>query len=127
MASLLFSKGILVYFAFYFNNAFGFAQSVVHHHLVVFDEAHLSLKFGVEMILCLSVHISLFGHRGGMTFLTVAKAIAFDIVLTQTIVKGLFSVGRMVHFSKASRVVGNISVTATSIVHINNRLGMNVS
>ena len=78
------------------------------------------------MILALRESVTLLFHGGTVALLTMAKTIVLNVVLSQAVVEGALSVGRVVHEAETTGVVGNVSVTATSIVYIDNRFGVNV-
>lgn len=54
------------------------------------------------------------------------KALVYNIVLSQAVVESALSVGRVVHEAQATRVVGDVGVTATSVVHVDNWLRVDV-
>jgi len=94
--------------------------------LVVFDEAHFTLELGVEVILALGESVTLLFHGGAVASLFVTKAIVYNIVLSQAVVESALSVCRVVHEAQATRVVGDVGVTATSVVHVDNWLRVDV-
>lgn len=126
MVTLCGGKGILVNFSFHFNHALGLTESVVHHMLVVSDQGHLSFELGIEVILSLSVHITLFSHRGGVALLALAESIPLLIILTQAVVEGILAVAGLVHDAHAARVVADVRVTTSSVVRVDYRLGVDM-
>ena len=78
------------------------------------------------MVLTLRESVTLLLHSRAVALLFVTKAIRLNVVLSQAVVEGTFSVGRVVHKAKTTGVVGNVGITATSIVNVDNRFGVDV-
>ena len=94
--------------------------------LVVFNKTHFTLELGVEVVLTLRESVTLLLHSCAVALLSMTKAIVLNVVLSQAVVEGTFSMGRVVHETETTGVVRNVGITATSIVHVDNRFGVNV-
>jgi hypothetical protein len=79
------------------------------------------------MVLTLGKFVFLLGHRGGVGFSLVPKSIARLRVDAEVVVEGVLAVRRLVHGAEATRIVANVGVTTSSVVHINYGLGVDVS
>ena len=94
--------------------------------MVVLHKVHLALKLRVEVVLALREAVALFLHRRAVALLFVAEAIASQVVLAQTVVKGALSMGWVVHETQTAGVVRNVRVSAATIVNINHWLGVDM-
>lgn len=113
---------VLIEFTAHLFKCFWIAETLVHHALVVAYEAHFTLELRVEVVLAVRESVSLLLHSGTVTLLAVTEPIVLHVVLPQAVVEGALSVSGMVHQPKATRIVRNVGVAATSIVNVDNRL-----
>ena len=127
MGILHFGYGILIHFALKFSNFFWVAQTIVHHALIVGNQTHFALELCVEVVLTSGEGVTFFLHGSTVALLFVSESIVFHIVLSQAVVESAFSMSRVIHEAKTARVIGDVGVAATSIVHVHDGLGVDVS
>ena len=102
-------------------------KSVVHHHLVVSDKVHFPRELRVEVILTLTVDVTLLLHGCSVTHISLTESIHSLVILSQIVVECTFSMSWSILNSKTSRCVRYVCISAASVVNVNNRLWMNVS
>ena len=78
------------------------------------------------MVLTSAEGVTFFLHSGTVALLFVSESIVFHIVLSQAVVESAFSMSRVIHQAEAARVVGDVGVAATSIVHVHDGFGVDV-
>ena len=101
-------------------------QTVVHHHLVIFDQVHFSFVFGSEVVLTLAVEVTLLDHGGGVALVSLAEAVLSLVVLAQIVVERVFAVGSSVGHAQASGRVRDVRVTTSTVVNVDDGLGMDI-
>lgn len=126
MRILHFSHRVLIHFALKFFNFFWVAQTIVHHALIVRNQTHFALELRVEVVLTPGEGVTLLLHSGTVALRFVSESIVFHIVLSQTVVERAFSMRRVIHEAQAARVVGDVGVAATSVVHVHDGFGVDV-
>ena len=126
MSILHFSDRVLIHFALKFSYFFGVAQTIIHHALIVRNKSHFALELRVEVVLTLGESVTLFLHGCAVALLFVTEPIVFHVVLPQTVVERTFSVSGVIHETQTTRVVGDVGVTATAIVHVHDGFGVDV-
>ena len=75
---------------------------MVHHHLIVLYQIHFSLVFLVEMVLTLTVSVTLLEHRRGAALVSSTERVLSGVVLAQVVVERLLTVDRLVGNAQAS-------------------------
>ena len=100
-----------------FLSSFGFRKPLIHHILIVADEAHLSSESFVPMVLrlCKKVHFLLVWGGGALHSL---GGIIQLRVISQVIVKGTLVACRLIHYFDTSGIVWDVSVAASSIIGV---------
>ena len=93
--------------------------------MVVPDDGLVLTELVVEFVLSVGKEISLIAHGGHVTLSTVG--LSSLIILPQVRVESTLTMGWTVGAAQATRIVGNVRVTTTAVVHIDNRLGVDVS
>ena len=126
MSILHFSDRVLIHFTLKFSNFFWVAQTIVHHALIVRNQTHFALELRVEVVLTPGESVTFFLHSCTVALLFVSESIVYHIILSQGVVESAFSVSRVIHEAQAARVVGDVGVAATSVVHIHDGFGMDV-
>ena len=102
-------------------------QSVIHHHLVISDKVHFPRELRVEMVLTLTVDVTLLLHGCSVTHISLTESIHPLVILPQIVVECTFSMSWSILNSKTSRHVRYVCISAASVVNVYNRLWVNVS
>ena len=97
-------------------------KSAIHHHLIIPDQVHLPRELGIEVILTLTIDITLLLHGCCVTLISLTKSIHPLVILSQIIVERALPMCWGILNSKTSRHVRNVSVSTSSIIDINDRL-----
>jgi len=93
--------------------------------LVVRDHVHLAVELGVEVVLAAGELVSLILHRSSVGRATLSETVVCLVVDSKVRVESSFAVSWAVWGPKTTRVVRNVSVTAASIVDVDDGLGVN--
>ena len=97
-------------------------KSVVHHHLVVSDKVHFPRELRVEMVLTLTVYVTLLLHGCSVTHISLTESIHPLVIMPQIVVECTFSMSWSILNSQTSRSVRYVCITPASVVNVNNRL-----
>ena len=81
----------------------GHRKTVVHHHLIVPDKVHLPRKLGIEVILTLTVGITLLLHGCCVTLISLTKSVHPLVILSQVVVERALSMCWGILNAKTSR------------------------
>lgn len=76
--------------------ALGHWETIVQHHLVVFDQTHFSLELIIVAVLGLQQDVLFLSHCGCMTVSSPAKSIVSFIILSQVAVERSLAVGWLI-------------------------------
>ena len=98
------------------------SEALVQHHLVVLNEVHFAFILLTEVILTLTVLVSLLCHRCCVTHVSLSKAVLSLIVLSQIIVERSLSMGWDILRTQASRKVRDVCITSATVIHVNDWL-----
>ena len=101
-------------------------KSAIHHHLIIPDKVHLPRELRVEVILTLTVDVTLLLHGCCVTHVSLTESVHPLVVLSQIVVERALSMGWSILNAKTSRHVRNVSVSTASIIDVNDRLRVNV-
>ena len=102
-------------------------QSLVHHVLVVVDEAHLTLISWVVVVLAqLEVVPTAHIGTGSQSLAAGLRNVVVGGVVAQLVVKGALGVTSAVEGSEAAIVLTDVGVTASAIVGVDDGLGVDV-
>ena len=97
------------------------SKSAIHHHLIVPDKVHFPRELGIEVILTLTVDITLLLHCSCVTFISLTESVHPLVILSQIIVERAFSMCWGILNAKTSRHIRNVCVSTSSIIDINDR------
>ena len=75
---------------------------MIHHHLVVLYQIHFSLVFLIEVVLALTVRVTLLEHRRGAALVSPTESVLPVVILTQVVVEGLLAMDWLVRNAQAS-------------------------
>jgi hypothetical protein len=100
-------------------------KSIIHHILIVADQAHLPLKSAVPMVLrlCELVQLLLPGSR--VTLASLGWVVKLRVI-SQIVVESAFVTSRLIHLLETSSGVGDVGIATTTIIGIVNWLRVNV-
>ena len=75
---------------------------MVHHHLVVLYQIHFSLVFLIEVVLALTVRVTLLEHRCSAALVSSTESVLPVVILTQVVVERLLAMDWLVRNAQAS-------------------------
>ena len=102
----------------------GHGKTRVKHVLVVLDDGGVAAVLVIESVLSVAEQVTLVTHRRHVR--GPAVRLRSLVVLAQVRVESALSMGRSVVGAQTTRRVRDVRVAATSIVDIDDRLGVNV-
>ena len=78
-------------------------KTAIHHHLIVPDKVHLPRELGIEVILTLTVGITLLLHGCCVTLISLTKSVHPLVILSQIVVERALSMCWGILNAKTSR------------------------
>lgn len=109
-----------------FVDLLGLGEALVEHVLVVADQLHLALVLGVEVLLAAREIVLLLGEGGGVALLAGAEGGLRLSIRAKRVEVGALAVPSLVHGPEATTVLGDVSVSATAVVAVDDRLRVNM-
>ena len=99
-------------------------KSLIEHVLIVLDDGRVASELVIESILCVRQNVSLVAQCRSVRLVSVRKY--GHVILAQVGIESALSVGWSVSCSKTSGAIGNVRITSTAIVHVDNGLRVDV-
>ena len=100
-------------------------KASIKHVLVVLNKAGVTTELVIEFVLSVGQNVSLITHSCRVGCSTVWLGTL--VVLSQVRVEGTVAVSGTVVAAQSTWAIGDVSVATTSVVHVHDRLGVNVS
>lgn len=105
---------------------FGLAESLIHHVLVIVNKRHFALEPGIIVILTTLEVIRPLWTWGHTASLWLGEVVALR-VMTQLVEVCSFSMTGTVQGSESTVVLGYVGISTTTIVSVDNWLGVDMS